>query len=134
MRPEGTLLLKRKEVAALLGIDECIAAVEQVFKLQGEGKTEPPGVLGVHARDGGFHIKAGLLELGRTYFAAKANANFPRNVKRFGLPSIQGVIVLCDGENGYPLALMDSIEITIQRTGAATQSPPVISPDRIQRL
>jgi ornithine cyclodeaminase/alanine dehydrogenase len=120
MKPEGTLLLKRKDVAALLSIDECIAAVEQVFRLQGEGKTEPPGVLGIHARDGGFHIKAGLLELDRTYFAAKINANFPQNVKRFGLPLIQGVIVLCDGENGYPLALMDSIEITIQRTGAAT--------------
>jgi ornithine cyclodeaminase/alanine dehydrogenase len=36
------------------------------------------------------------------------------------LPTIQGVIVLCQGENGYPLALMDSIEITIKRTGAAT--------------
>lgn len=120
MKHEGTLLLKRRDVAALLGIDECIAAVERVFKLQGEGKTEPPGVLGVHARDGGFHIKAGLLELDRTYFAAKTNANFPQNVKQHGLPLIQGVIVLCDGENGYPLALMDSIEITIQRTGAAT--------------
>lgn len=120
MKPEGTLLLKRQDVAALLGIEECIAAVERVFKLQGEGKTAPPGVLGVHARDGGFHIKAGLLELDRTYFAAKTNANFPQNVKRFGLPLIQGVIVLCDAENGYPLALMDSIEITIQRTGAAT--------------
>jgi alanine dehydrogenase len=120
MRHEGTLLLKRSDVAALLGIDECITAVERVFRLQGEGKTEPPGVLGVHARDGGFHIKAGLLELDRTYFAAKTNANFPQNVKRHGLPLIQGVIVLCDGENGYPLAVMDSIEITIQRTGAAT--------------
>lgn len=120
MKPVGTLLLKRKDVAALLSIDECITAVEKVFRLQGEGKTEPPGVLGIHARDGGFHIKAGLLELDRTYFAAKANANFPQNVKRFGLPLIQGVIVLSDGENGYPLALMDSIEITIQRTGAAT--------------
>jgi alanine dehydrogenase len=120
MKPEGTLLLKRGDVAALLGIDECIAAVERVFRLQGEGKTEPPGVLGIHARDGGFHIKAGLLELDRAYFAAKTNANFPQNVKRHGLPLIQGVIVLCDGENGYPLALMDSIEITIQRTGAAT--------------
>src|SRR5262249_32734239 len=28
--------------------------------------------------------------------------------------------VLCDAVNGYPLAVMDSIEITIQRTGAAT--------------
>jgi alanine dehydrogenase len=120
MKPEGTLLLKKHEVAALLGVDECLAAVERVFRLQGEGKTTPPGVLGLHAQDGGFHIKAGLLELDRSYFAAKTNANFPQNVKRFGLPLIQGVIVLCDGKNGYPLALMDSIEITIQRTGAAT--------------
>lgn len=120
MKPEGTLLLTRKDVAALLSIDECITAIERVFKLQGEGQTEPPKVLGLHARDGGFHIKAGLLELQRTYFVVKANANFPQNAKRFGLPLIQGVIVLCDGENGYPLAVMDSIEITIQRTGAAT--------------
>jgi alanine dehydrogenase len=120
MTPNGTLLLTRKDVATLLTIEECMAAVERAFKLYGEGKTLPPGILGVHARDGGFHIKAGLLELGRTYFAAKVNANFPDNAKRYGLPLIQGVIVLCDGDNGYPLALMDSIEITIQRTGAAT--------------
>ncbi|HEV2914374.1 MAG TPA: ornithine cyclodeaminase family protein [Pyrinomonadaceae bacterium] len=120
MKAEGTLLLKRRDVAELLSIEECIAAVERVFRLQGEGKTTPPGVLGLHTRAGGFHIKAGLLELDRSYFAAKTNANFPQNVKRHNLPLIQGVIVLCDAENGYPLAVMDSIEITIQRTGAAT--------------
>ena len=120
MKHEGTLLLTGREVAALLTIEDCMAAVEHAFKLYGEGKTEPPGLLGVHSRDGGFHIKAGLLELNRSYFAAKVNANFPENAKRLGLPMIQGVVVLCNGENGYPLALMDSIEITIQRTGAAT--------------
>ncbi|HEX8071594.1 MAG TPA: ornithine cyclodeaminase family protein [Pyrinomonadaceae bacterium] len=120
MTPAGTLLLTRRDVAALLSLEECIAAVERVFRLQGEGRTQAPGVLGVHARAGGFHIKAGLLELDRPYFAAKTNANFPQNVRRFGLPLIQGVIVLCDAEHGYPLALMDSVEITIQRTGAAT--------------
>jgi alanine dehydrogenase len=120
MTRKGTLLLTRLDVAGLLTIEESIAAVERAFRHYGEGKTLPPGMLGVHARDGGFHIKAGILELDRTYFAAKVNANFPRNVNRFGLPLIQGVIVLCDGENGRPLAVMDSIEITIQRTGAAT--------------
>ncbi|MDT4894964.1 MAG: hypothetical protein QOH25_41 [Acidobacteriota bacterium] len=121
MESEGTLLLKRTEIAALLGIEECIAAVEEVFKLYAEGQTMPPGILGLHARDGGFHIKAALLDLNqKTYFAAKTNANFPQNMERFGLPLIQGVIVLCDGEKGYPLALMDSTEITIIRTGAAT--------------
>src|SRR5215510_7731555 len=120
MKSEGTLLLSRSEVADLFSIEECIAAVERVFQLYGEGKTQPPGILGVHARDGGFHIKAGLLDLERSFFAAKINANFPQNRKRFGLPLIQGVIVLADAQNGSPLAIMDSMEITIQRTGAAT--------------
>lgn len=120
MGPEGTLVLTRSDVAALLGIEECIAAVEQAFRSHAEGRTLPPGVLGIHARTGGFHIKAGLLDLNRSYFAAKTNANFPENARRFGLPLIQGVIVLCDAENGYPLAVMDSMEITIIRTGAAT--------------
>ena len=120
MKSEGTLLLRRSEVAALLGVEECMAAVEQAFMLHAQGKATPPGTLGIHTTGGGFHIKAGLLELGRTYFAAKTNANFPQNMQRFGLPLIQGIIVLCDGENGYPLALMDSMEITIIRTGATT--------------
>ena len=120
MNSQGTLLLSRSEVADLLTVDECIAAIERVFKLYGEGKTQPPGILGVHTQDGGFHIKAGLLDLDRSFFAAKINANFPHNADRFGLPLIQGVIFLADAQNGYPLALMDSMEITIQRTGAAT--------------
>src|SRR6185436_9256925 len=120
MTNEGTLILSRSEIADLLSIDEYIAAVERVFKLYGEGKTQPPGILGVHAHDGGFHIKAGILELHRAFFAAKINANFPENAKRFGLPLIQGAVFLADAQNGYPLAIMDSMEITIQRTGAAT--------------
>lgn len=113
-------MLTGRDVVALLTIEECMAAVEDAFKLHGEGKTQPPGILGVHSHGGGFHIKAGVMDLDRPYFAAKINANFQRNPKQVGLPTIQGVVVLCDADNGYPLALMDSIEITIQRTGAAT--------------
>jgi len=116
----GTLILTRRDVAGLLSIEECTEAVERVFRLYGEGKTQTPGVLGVHVRDGGFHIKAGVLQLDQPYFAAKINANFPQNPKRLGLPTIQGVIVLSDADNGYPLAVMDSTEITAQRTAAAT--------------
>src|SRR5829696_1158006 len=119
MTSKGTLLLTRSDVAELLGIEECTEAVERAFRLHGEGKTQAPGILGVHARDGGFHIKAGIMDLGRSYFVAKTNANFPGNHK-IGLPTIQGVIVVCDAVNGELLALMDSIEITIIRTGAAT--------------
>jgi len=120
MKPTGTLLLTRSDVASLLGLDECIAAIETAFRLRGEGKAPPPGILGFPVAGGGFHIKAAGLSLSRVWFAAKINGNFFQNRERFGMPTIQGVVLLCDGENGYPLALLDSIEITIRRTGAAT--------------
>jgi len=74
----------------------------------------------MHAGDGSFHVKAGFLTLDRPYFAAKLNANFPQNGKRHGLPTIQGVVILCDAANGVPLAVMDSMAITALRTAAAT--------------
>ena len=112
-----TLVLTRSDVAALLDLDTCIAAVESTFRLHAEGRTLPPRVLGVPADGGGFHIKAA--GLGR-YFAVKCNGNFTENPRRFGLPAIQGAIVLADAANGTPLAVMDSMKITVLRTGAAT--------------
>jgi ornithine cyclodeaminase/alanine dehydrogenase-like protein (mu-crystallin family) len=120
MNSMDTLLINRTEISALLTIEECIAAVEQVFKLRTLGEVLPPAILGVHAVGGGFHIKAGMLNLGKPYFAVKINANFSQNMNLNGLPTIQGVVAVCDAGNGRLLALMDSTEITIIRTGAAT--------------
>jgi alanine dehydrogenase len=94
-------------------------AVENAFRLQAEGKVERPKILGIHVDQGGFHIKAGAMKTPHHYFVAKMNANFPNN-KKNNLPTIQGVIIVSEGENGKLLALIDSIEITIIRTGAAT--------------
>lgn len=120
MNAEEVLLFTPKEIASLLTIDDCIVAVEQAFRLFGEGKALPPAVLSMHVPGGGFHVKAGVLDLDKKYFAAKVNGNFPENPVRFELPTIQGVIVLCDAEKGRPLAVMDSREITSLRTAAAT--------------
>jgi alanine dehydrogenase len=120
MKSDEILLLTSGEIQTLLTLDECIGAVEQAFRAYGEGRALPPAVLSMHTDAGGFHVKAGLLDLGRSYFAAKVNGNFPENGSRFGLPTIQGVIVLCDARNGTPLALMDSRDITSLRTAAAT--------------
>ncbi|HKO54292.1 MAG TPA: ornithine cyclodeaminase family protein [Thermoanaerobaculia bacterium] len=106
------LFLSRSDVASLLTIDDCIDAVEGAFRAFGEGRVGAPALASVHAEGGAFHIKAAIAE-GR--FATKVNGNFFRAV-----PRIKGVIVLCDAADGTPLAVMDSIEITILRTGAAT--------------
>lgn len=121
MSDAGVLVLRRSEIASLLNLRECIKAVEEAFRLNAEGRSLPPGVMETLTEEGGFHIKAAGLRLGgRTYYVVKVNGNFPQNMTRWGLPTIQGAIVLCDGEKGYPLAVMDSIEITALRTGAAT--------------
>jgi ornithine cyclodeaminase/alanine dehydrogenase-like protein (mu-crystallin family) len=69
---------------------------------------------------GVFHVKAGVLDLGHPYFVAKANGNFPGNPRANALPTIQGLIVVADGRDGRPLAVLDSGEVTLRRTAAAS--------------
>ncbi len=118
--PDSTLVISRREVRELLDLDDCIDAVDAAFRALADGRAIPSDVLGVHVAGGGFHIKtAGLLDPA-AYFAAKLNGNFGENGERFGLPRIQGLILLADARHGYPLAIMDSVEITALRTAAAT--------------
>jgi ornithine cyclodeaminase/alanine dehydrogenase-like protein (mu-crystallin family) len=114
------LIVGAADVETLLPLVECIDAVEAAFRRLGLGSVEPPGVLGMHVPNGGFHVKVASLRSGRHWFAAKANGNFPGNPERHGLPSIQGVLFLADADDGTPLAVMDSMRITELRTAAAT--------------
>jgi ornithine cyclodeaminase/alanine dehydrogenase-like protein (mu-crystallin family) len=114
-----TLLLNRSAVASLLRPEDYIEAVERAFRAHGEGKSLATGLLHIDAHGGEFHIKASGLPLGRTYVGVKANGAFWQNRAR-GLPYVHGALLLFDGESGEPLALMDSVEITVQRTAAAT--------------
>jgi alanine dehydrogenase len=120
MHQNNTLLLTRHDIAALMTFDDYVAAVETAFHLYAEAQAPTPGVLHLGARNGAFHVKAAALHLQQSYVAVKVNGNFAHNRQRYSLPTIQGLIVLCDGDTGAPLAIMDSIEITLQRTGAAT--------------
>lgn len=113
-------MLTRSDIASLLSMSECIDAVRKVFAMHGRRKTIPPAVLAVPFEGGGFHIKAAAADIDGQFFAAKINANYPDNAARFGLPTIQGILVLFDAERGSPLAVMDSGELTAIRTAAAT--------------
>lgn len=115
----GTLLLTRNEISALLQFSDYFEAVEAAFKAHAENRSLAQGLLHLDSCGGEFHVKGGGLQLGKTYFAFKINGGFYQNAKLYGLPNIIGTIALCDGESGYPLAIMDSGEITRQRTAAA---------------
>src|SRR6476660_5334352 len=116
-----TLILGGRGVEKMLNLGVCIDAVEDAFRRHAANASVPPASLGAAGRDGTFHVKTAGLEIdGRLYFAAKTNANFPQNPVRAALPTIQGVLVLFDGDLGIPLAVMDSIVVTSRRTAAAT--------------
>lgn len=116
---QGPLFLSRNDVERLLTPELCAAAVESAFRQHAMGEAVER-IIAMNASDGSFHVKAGLLLGDRPYFAAKVNANFPHNGEKFGLPTIQGLVVLCDGVDGSPLAILDSASMTALRTGAAT--------------
>jgi ornithine cyclodeaminase/alanine dehydrogenase-like protein (mu-crystallin family) len=112
------LLLSRAEVARLMDFPAYVEAVEAGFRAAAAGKALAPPAAGFAVADGSYHAKGAAL-LGDAV-AIKLNANYPGNPALNGLPTVQGVIYLADAANGRPLVLMDSIEVTINRTGAAT--------------
>jgi ornithine cyclodeaminase/alanine dehydrogenase-like protein (mu-crystallin family) len=116
----STLLLTRAEIAGLMTPADYLGAVEMAFRLSKEGRTEAPLPMAIHGIGGGaFHAKGAAMFGERKLAALKLNGNFPGNPRR-GLPTIQGAILLCDAETGALLAIMDSIEITLRRTAAAS--------------
>lgn len=112
------LLLSRSDVARVMDFPAYVDAVEAGFRALAGGKALAPPAAGFAVPGGSYHAKGAVL-LGDVV-AIKLNANFPGNPASNGLPTVQGVIYLTDAGDGRPLALMDSIEITINRTGAAT--------------
>ena len=109
-----------ESVLQFLDMPSCIRAVEQAFRARGSGQPAPTAMAGLELPGGTLHAKMPSLELSRPYVAAKVNANLPRNPIEHGLPTIQGVVVLIDGVNGVPLAVLDSAALTTIRTAAAS--------------
>jgi alanine dehydrogenase len=118
--PGTILILSSQDLQTVMRFDDYVDAVAEAFRMLAEGRCESPVPLQVSVTDGTFHAKAASLPVGSGYVAVKVNGNFQDNRSRHGLPTIQGAVFLADANNGRPLALLDSIEITRQRTAAAT--------------
>lgn len=115
------LILTRKDLSALMRPADYLEAVDTAFKASKEDRAHAPFPMHIDGVGGAFHGKGGSFYDDRAFYVAlKLNGNFPENPARFGLPTIQGAVLLCNGENGSLLAILDSIEITLRRTAAAS--------------
>jgi len=120
MAAPPTLVLSRSDLAALMRPRDYLEAVADGFRALMEGRAVMPAPLHLHAASGAFHAKAALYQAGRSFAALKFNGNFPGNSTEHGLPTIQGALLLCDASDGALLAILDSIEVTLRRTAAAS--------------
>ena len=118
--PGHTLILTRQMIAETMAFEDYVTAVERAFERYAIGTVSVPEVVHIPAPNGAFHIKSAALTGDPSYVAVKVNGNFPDNRQLAGLDTIQGAITLCDGKTGFPLAILDSTEVTAQRTAAAT--------------
>jgi alanine dehydrogenase len=113
-------LLSQGDIAKLMRPSDYLEAVESGFRAAKAGRADSPPPMQIDGQGGAFHAKGASYDNGRSYAALKLNGNFPGNPQTNGLPTIQGAILLADAANGSLLAILDSAEVTLQRTAAAS--------------
>ena len=103
-----------------LTMAEIIDSMERMFRAKGEGKTEMPPKPGIHPGGGDNFIHAMPAYIPDLKSAGiKWVSGFPKNPEK-GLPYISGLLIFNDVDTGLPLAVMDCVWITANRTGAAS--------------
>jgi alanine dehydrogenase len=111
-----TILLSRGEIEKQLAMTEVLEVVENAFKLKAQGKAIMPAkiYLELPQYHGDFRAMPAFID-GST--GMKWVSVYPDN-HHHNLPVVMAMIILCDPNNSYPLAIMDGTHITNVRTGA----------------
>jgi ornithine cyclodeaminase/alanine dehydrogenase-like protein (mu-crystallin family) len=112
------VLLSGRDLRRLLQPQAAIAAMREAYAALADSREDQGRSLGFVVDGGSIHVKSGLLPGSRLAFASKVNVNLPENWSRHRLPTIQGVVVVADAQDGRPLAVMESLTLTGLRTAA----------------
>lgn len=115
------LILSHADVEHLLGMEECIALMDDALAALARGEVFNP--LRKAIRAPGAPGLLGLMPAWRAgatpYYALKEVCVFPENPKR-GLDTHVGTVVLHSGETGEPLAIVNASAVTAIRTAAVS--------------
>lgn len=106
------LILNARDIENCAAAVDLVAAVEQAFLVQEDGAYTMPDRL--HVEHGG-NVLLAMPAFANDRFATKLVSVFPEST-----PAIQGALLLNDGADGRPLALMEGAVLTALRTGAVS--------------
>jgi alanine dehydrogenase len=114
------LFISKEKITSLLRMDECILAMEKMFRSLADGECIQPlrSMMRLPGKTGLLGIMPGYAEsLG--VMGIKVISVFHAN-RDAGYPSHQGVVILFDAKHGQPLMIFDAAEITAIRTAAVS--------------
>ena len=106
------------EVTAACPMAECIGEMEEVFALHSQGKVDSPLRSRLAAPAGDVLIMPSMARRAAAEASVKVVSVFPKNKK--GVPSINAVTILVDGETGEPKGMLSGGVLTAIRTGAVS--------------
>jgi ornithine cyclodeaminase len=129
MKPVEFLYLSQEDVIAAGGLDMdgTLAAVEEAFRLWGQGDVVQPikstirwGPPPTENTRGRIIAMAAHVGGGVDTAGVKWIPSMPGNPQEHGLPRACALIILSDPHTGLPLVVMDGTVVSAMRTGAAT--------------
>lgn len=106
------------EVAAACPMADCIDEMADVFALYGQGKVDSPLRSRLAVPAGDVLIMPSMAKRASAEASVKVVSVFPNN--KGGVPSINAVTILVDGETGEPKGMLSGGMLTAIRTGAVS--------------
>ena len=128
MMNQHILYLSRRDVEEVdIPMSQLIPALEEAFRMKGEGRVDMPPKPGIHTRRDSFihAMPAYVQDLDAA--GMKWISGYPGNHFK-DLPYITGLMILNDPETGVPISVMDATWITAKRTGASANATVVFPP------
>lgn len=116
--PRGSLdgparFFTREETAALIPFDELVRSLGKTVRENGEGLVHSPERIGVPLHGDGISLS---MPASAPDISIHKLVNVqPANLQR-GMPTIQGVVTVCDAQTGKPILFLDGPEVTGRRT------------------
>ena len=112
----GVPVFTGRDVKAAVSPERAVEAVREAFVAHARGEwTMPPKVYVTNYPAGDFRA---MPALGGGHALLKWVTSFPGNPPK-GLPTVTGVVLVSDAENGQLRAVLDAAAVTALRTGAA---------------
>jgi alanine dehydrogenase len=112
----GVPVFTGRDVEAAVSPERAVEAVREAFIAHARGAwTMPPKVYVTNYPAGDFRA---MPALGGGHALLKWVTSFPGNPAK-GLPTVTGVVLLSDAEDGQLRAVLDAASVTALRTGAA---------------